>query len=188
MVAEGGWELPAVYEDRSAEQVSASETVALIDVTPRAKVDVRGRPDEVLSSAGDPLVARVEPGWALVLAPPGEEEILLPKLTAAAGPTTMVTDATHLFVGLAFAGPRVQDAFELLTSWDPSTLATGAATGAPVADVPAVLVRRALGLQVLEVFVASEFARYVWECCLDAVRRVGGRPAGWATLRALGWS
>jgi hypothetical protein len=41
---------------------------------------------------------------------------------------------------------------------------------------------------VLEVYVATEFARYLGETVLDAARRVGGAPAGWRALRAEGWS
>jgi glycine cleavage system aminomethyltransferase T len=43
-------------------------------------------------------------------------------------------------------------------------------------------------MPVLEVYVASEFARYVWETVVDAARRVAGGPAGWRALRAEGWS
>jgi glycine cleavage system aminomethyltransferase T len=185
---EAGWEIPTTYGDEAAERASAGEAVTLVDVTARGKVDVRGEPDEMLASTGDALIARVDAGWVLVLTPPGEEEILVPKLAAAVGPTTMVTDATHLFAGLAFVGPRLEEALSLLTSWDPSTLGPGEATGAPLAEVRAILMRRDLGVPVLEAYVASEFARYAWESCLDAVRRAGGGPAGWTTLRSLGWS
>lgn len=185
---EAGWEIPEEFGEVEAEVERLRESVALVDVTPRGKVDVRGELDEVLASAGDAISARVGRACALVLAQPGEEEILLPKLVAAAGPTTMVTDATHLFAGMAFAGPALEEALALLTSWDPATLEPGAATGAPIAEVWAVLVRRDLELPILEAYVATEFARYAWEVAVNAVRRVGGGSAGWAALRGEGWS
>ena len=185
---EAGWELVAHYGDEAAEGTTLREAVGLADVTARGKIDVRGAIDGALSSAGDALTARISPEWALVLTEPGGEEVLVPKMEPAAGPGAMVTDATHLFAGLALAGPALPEALERLTSWDPATLKPGAATGAPIADVRAVLVRRDLDVPVLEAFVATEFARYAWEAVLDAARRTGGRPVGWNALRAKGWS
>ncbi len=188
MELEAGWELVGHYGDERAERAMLGETVAIVDVTARAKVDVRGDLDGVLSVAGDALTARIARDWALVLGEPGGEEVLLPKMEQAAGPASMVTDATHLFAGFALVGPMLLDAVARLTSWDAASLPRGEATGAPIADVRAVVVRRNLALEVLEVFVATEFARYAWETILDAVRRAGGGPAGWRALRAEGWS
>ena len=185
---EAGWELVSSYEDGGAEGALLNEAVALVDVTPRGKIDVRGAIDPPLSTAGDALTARIFAEWALVLTEPGGEEVLVPKMESAAGSAAMVTDATHLFAGFALAGPALPEALERLTSWDPATLEPGRATGAPIADVRAVLVRRDLELPVLEAYVATEFARYAWEAVLDAVRRSGGGPVGWKALRARGWS
>ena len=185
---EAGWELVAHYGNEAAEGPTLKDAVGLADVTPRGKIDVRGALDGALSSAGDALTARVSNEWALVLTEPGGEELLLPKMEPAAGPGTMVTDATHLFVAFALAGPALPEALERLTSWDPATLKPGSATGAPIADVRAVLVRRDLDVPVLEAYVATEFARYAWEVVLDVVRRTGGGPVGWNALRARGWS
>jgi sarcosine oxidase gamma subunit len=104
-----------------------------------------------------------------------------------AGSRTMVTDVTHLFAGFALAGPRMPEVIERTTSWDPTTLARGEATGAPIAEVRAVLVRRDIAAVVLEVFVATEFARYVWETLSSIVSGLGGAPVGWQALRAEGW-
>ncbi len=185
---EAGWELVGDYGDEGGERAMLATAVAVVDVTARAKVDVRGELDGALPAAGDAITARIARDWALVLGEPGGEEVLLPKMEQAAGDGSMVTDATHLFAGFALAGPRLHDALVRLTSWDPASLPAGAATGAPIADVRAVVVRRDLDLDVLEVFVAAEFARYAWETILDAAERVGGGPAGWRALRAGGWS
>lgn len=181
---EAGWEIPVAYE---GEPPHARTSVGLADLTPRAKVDVRGTVDAPLGALGAGLVARLAPDWALVLDEPGAEAALVPALEAAAGPDAMVTDATHLFAGLALVGPMVEEALSRLTSWDPATLAPGRATGAPVGDVRAVIARRDLGVPVMEVFVATEFGRYAWETLLTVVDLLGGGPVGWDALRAVGW-
>lgn len=181
---EAGWEIPVAYED---EQPHARTSVGLADLTPRAKVDVRGAVDGPLGAIGAGHVARLAPDWALVLDEPGAEASLVPALEASASPDAMVTDATHLFAGLALVGPMVEEALSRLTSWDPATLAPGRATGAPVGDVRAVIARRDLGVPVVEVFVAAEFGRYAWETLLTVVARLGGGPLGWDALRAEGW-
>ena len=185
---EAGWELVASYGDVADERARVRDGIGLVDVTARGKVDVRGSLDGALSAAGDVLSARIADDWALVLAEPGGEDVLVPKLASAAEPGAMVTDVTHLFVGFALAGPALSDVLARLTSWDPASLAAGEATGAPIADVRAVVARRDLEVPVLEAYVAAEFARYVWETVLDAVRRTGGGPVGWRALRAEGWS
>jgi glycine cleavage system aminomethyltransferase T len=185
---EAGWELVAHYGDEAAERATLRDRVALADVTARGKIDVRGSLEDAMSAAGDVLSARIADDWALVLSEPGGEEVLLPKLGSAAGAGAMVTDATHLFVGFALAGPEIPEVLARLTSWDPGSLSEGEATGAPIGDVRAVVVRRDLRGPVLETYVATEFARYAWETVLDAVRRAGGAPVGWRALRGEGWS
>lgn len=185
---EEGWALPVSYGDEEAERAAIRDAVAVADVTPRGKVDVRGEIGAPLASVGDELTARIAPGWALVLTPPGGEQILLPKLEASSGPHVMVTDATHLFAGYALCGPALPELLARTTGWNPATLAPGAATGAPIADVRAIVVHRDLEVPVLEVYVATELARYVWETLHGAVVSLGGRAAGWRALRAEGWS
>lgn len=181
---EAGWEIPVVYE---GERDHARTSVGLADLTPRAKVDVRGAVEGPLGAAGNGLVARVAPDWALVLDSPGAEDVLLPKLELAANARAMVTDATHLFAGFGLVGPLLDEALSRLTSWNPAALRPGEATGAPIGEVRAVVARRELGVPLLEVYTATEFGRYAWETFLEAVARLGGGPVGWNALRAEGW-
>jgi glycine cleavage system aminomethyltransferase T len=181
---EAGWEIPAAYE---GDREHLHTSVGLADLTPRAKIDVRGRIEGPLGVAGDGLVARIAPDWALVLDAPGAEEILLPKLEHAANAGAMVTDATHLFAGFALVGPMLDEALARLTSWDPDTLRPGEATGAPIGEVRAVVARRELGVPLLEVYTATEFGRYAWETFIEVVAGLGGGPVGWNALRAEGW-
>ena len=48
-------------------------------------------------------------------------------------------------------------------------------------------VRGVLPVSILEVYVATEYARYAWERLVDVVEGLGGGPVGWQALRAQGW-
>ena len=161
--------------------------MAIADITARAKVDVRGRLPETLPSPADTVLARISAEWVVLLGAPNAEGRLIRAVEPVAGAGAMVTDVTHLFAGVALAGPAIPELVERATSWDLSTLPPGAATGAPIAEVRALLVRRDLPVPVLEVFVAMEFGRYAWETLSSIVTSLGGRPAGWQALRAEGW-
>jgi hypothetical protein len=54
--------------------------------------------------------------------------------------------------------------------------------------LPAVVLRRQGRIPVLEVFVAAEFGRFVWETVVHVAAVLGGRPVGWDALNAEGWS
>jgi glycine cleavage system aminomethyltransferase T len=187
-VEEAGWEIPASYGDDAAERAVIRDHVAIADVTARAKVDLRGRLPAVLPLPAATVIARISAEWALVLGGPDAETRLIGAIEPVAGPGAMVTDVTHLFAGFALAGPGLPGVLERTTSWDPTTLAPGEATGAPIVEVRALIVRRDLSVPVLEVYVATEFARYAWEALWGVVSGLGGAPVGWQALRAEGWS
>ena len=184
---EAAWEIPASYGDAAAEAARLADSIGVADITAKAKVDVRGDVDAVLASASETL-ARLAPDWAMAFGPPGDEDRLRDALEAAAGPATMVTDATHLFAGYALAGPSVPDAVSRLSGWDLSTLAAGGATGAPLGGARVVIVSRTLDTPCLEVYVAAEFGTYVWETLLQTTSGLGGGAVGWDALRERGWS
>jgi glycine cleavage system aminomethyltransferase T len=186
-VEEAGWEIPASYGDDAAERAAIREGVAIADITARAKVDIRGDlPAELFAPAGA-IVARVSREWAVILGEPDTEAALMRATEPLAGPRTMVTEVTHLFSGFALVGPRLPEVIERATSWDLATLARGEATGAPIAEVRALVLRRDIAAVVLEVYVATELARYVWEALSGIVGGLGGAPVGWQALRAEGW-
>ena len=186
-VEEAGWEIPASYGDDEAERAAIRDRAAIADVTARAKVDVRGDIPDSLPSPADTVLARITPRWVVMLGAPDAEGRLLRAIEPLAGSGAMVTDVTHLFAGFALAGPALDAVLERTTSWDPSTLAPGEATGAPIVEVRALMVRRDLPLPLLEVYVATEYARYAWEALSSVVAGVGGAPVGWQALRAEGW-
>jgi glycine cleavage system aminomethyltransferase T len=187
-VEEAGWEIPASYGDDSAERAAIRERVAIADVSARAKVDLRGRLPQALPLPSATIVARISTEWALLLGQLDAEAALIRAIEPAVRPGAMVTDVTHLYAGFALAGPELPAVLERTTSWDPTTLAPGEATGAPIVDVRALLVRRDLPVPLLEVYVATEYAGYVSESLSDVVAGLGGAPIGWQALRAEGWS
>jgi glycine cleavage system aminomethyltransferase T len=184
---EAGWEIPASYGDDAAERAVIRDRVAIADVTARAKVDLRGRIPDTLPTPADTVLARISAEWAVMFGGPDAEGRLIRAIEPLAGSSTMVTDVTHLFAGFALAGPDLAAVLERTTSWDPMTLAPGEAAGAPIVEVLGLMVRRDLPVPVLEVYVATEFARYVWEALSGVVAGLGGAPVGWQALRAEGW-
>ena len=184
---EGGAEFVRSYTDPESERVALTKRVGIADVTVRAKIDVRGDVAAALHATDDAGLA-IADDWTLLLLPPGRVVERVAEMQAAAGQKAMVTDVTHLYAGFAIAGPTWADAVERLTSWDPSTLAAGEATGAPIADIRAVAVRRETEVPVLEIFVATEFAGYAWRSILEVVEGLGGGPVGWDALREQGWN
>jgi glycine cleavage system aminomethyltransferase T len=186
-VEEAGWEIPASYGDDEAERRAIRDRVAIADVTARAKVDIRGRIPNALPSPADTILARISAEWAVMLGGPDAEGRLVRAIEPLAGSEAMVTDVTHLFAGFALAGPNLAGVLERTTSWDPATLVSGEAAGAPIVEVRALMVRRDLSVPVLEVYVATELARYAWDALSSVVAGLGGAPVGWQALRAEGW-
>jgi glycine cleavage system aminomethyltransferase T len=187
VVTDGGAEAVRSYGDIDRERAAVAGSIGVADITVRAKMDIRGDVDRALSPMPADVVARIAPDWSVVFGPPAPVAERVASMQAAAGTSAMVTDVTHLYAGFALAGPALPDALARLTAWDPSTLEPGAATGAPVADVRAIVVRRDASVPLLEVWVAMEFARYAWRTILDVVERLGGGPVGWDALREQGW-
>jgi heterotetrameric sarcosine oxidase gamma subunit len=186
---EAGWEIPAGYGSIEDERRALTEGVALADVTARGKVDLRGDVEPVLrrlETRGH--LARISARWALALTEPAELEGCLSEAEAAAASgEAMATDATSLYAGFALSGPAAANVLSRLTPFDAARLPQGACAATRVAEVPAILVRPALGVAPFEMCVGSEYARYVWESLLEAGADLGLCPAGWEALRAEGW-
>jgi len=185
---DGGAEAVRSYGDPERERAMIVDGIGVADITVRSKIDVRGDVDGGLSPIPSDVVARIAPDWSLLFGSPGPVTERVASMQAAVGASAMVTDVTHLYAGFALAGPSLPDAVARLTSWDPSTLDVGAATGAPIADVRAIVMRReATSVPLVEVWVAMEFARYAWRSIQVVVERLGGEAIGWEALRGLGW-
>jgi glycine cleavage system aminomethyltransferase T len=187
VAVESGAETVRSYGNVGAERVAIAETVGLADVTVRSKVDVHGDVERAVRLFPVHLVARIANDWAVLLSPPGSVSDHVVSMQAAVGGATMVTDVTHLYAGFALCGPLLADAVSRLSSWDPASLQPGTATGAPIADVRAIVVRPEAPPDLLEVYVATELGRYAWGAIHDVVEGLGGEPVGWDALREQGW-
>ena len=184
-----GWEIVTSFGNEAAERAALREAVGLGDVTPRGKIDVRGAITAPLRGAGEGIQAQLSEEWALVLSQPDGETALMSAMQGyVAGSSVMLTDVTHVYAGLVLSGPALAEACARLTSWDPATLGSAEATGASFAEVRAIVLDRPGDLPTLEVFVAAELGRYVWETVAGVVEMLGGRPVGWDALHAEGWN
>ncbi|HEY8677036.1 MAG TPA: hypothetical protein VIN39_00185 [Candidatus Dormibacteraeota bacterium] len=183
-----GWEIPAAYGPVEVERAAIREGLAIADVTPRGKVDVRGPVDDILAGftrGSEEQVARISAGWALLLTSPGGGDHWLPIAERAAGPSGMATDATSLYTGIALLGPIADQLLARLTAVDTSTLGKGDAVGLQLARIPALLM---FGTRAIEIYAGSEYGRYLWRTIAALAGTLGGRPVGWEALAAEGWS
>jgi len=185
---EAGWDVLAGYGTVEAERELIRNGLVIADITPRGKADLRGSIDELRARVplpADAVFARVSPSWALVLSPPGAVQTWIPAAEKAAGRSTMVTDATSVYAGFALLGRAVDDLLSRLTTYDPSALQPGAATGLQLAKIPAIVIRAE---RATEVYVGSEYGRYAWESLLTIGHPLNLQPVGLEALRAEGWS
>ncbi|MDQ6884316.1 MAG: hypothetical protein M3077_08810 [Candidatus Dormibacteraeota bacterium] len=183
-----GWEIPAAYGPLEDERAAIREGVAIADVTPRGKIDLRGRVDEMLgrmTSDADVRVAQVSAQWALLFTRPGALARWLPLAEEAAGSSGMATDATSIYSGIALLGPKTSEVLERLTAMDVSSVSRGGATGLRLAGIPAILT---VGERATEVYAGSEYGRYLWRTVAQVATQLGGRAVGWDALTAEGWS
>ena len=184
---DNGAEVVRSYGDTDEELAILTDVIGVADITVRGKIDLRGQIDALVEPGTGDVVARMAEDWTLVFAPPGPVTERVSEMASRAGHDALVTDVTHLYAGFALVGPALPEVVARLTSWDPATLEPGEATGAPIADVRAIVVRRSISLPLLEISVAMEFARYAWRSISDVVERLGGGPVGWDALHEHGW-
>lgn len=213
MARQAGWEIPGSYRPIDDERRAIGEGLAVADVSARGKLDCRGGVEPALVSLVPPgappvgraavtgpegadraVVARLSGERALVLGGPGEAlyapgaaEAAVETATPGARSGVMLTDVTSLLAGFALLGPCTFDLLARLTSFDLDRLAPGTCAATRVADVTAQLVRSGVVPDAVEVYVGSEYGRFVWETLMAAGSPLGGQPVGWDALRAEGW-
>jgi glycine cleavage system aminomethyltransferase T len=190
LVTEDGWELPRNYGDVEGERRAIRDGLAIADITPRGKIDVRGQVDSSLArlpQTRGAQLARLSRDWALVLTPTSGLKSSLQLLEQSADRGTMVTDATSIYAGIALLGARVPDLLLRLTAIDPAELTPGESVATQMLRIPAILLKRDLPLPAIEAYVASEFGRYAWESIFTVGHLLEPEPVGWDALRAEGW-
>lgn len=184
-----GWEIPGRYRDVDEERQAIQSRLAVADITARGKIDVRGPVNgalTVLPANTGATVARISREWLVVFTPASEAASALEMITRSAG-NTMVTDATSIYAGIALAGPGVEELLLRVLTVDPATLKAGDALATQALRIPAIVLRRALSLNLVELYVPSEYGRYAFESVIEVGHRLGAKPVGWDALRAEGW-
>lgn len=186
-----GWEVPRRYQDVERERTAARNGLGIADITARGKIDIRGSLNAALAAVSEiqaAIPARVSRNWALVMTPPAQRSSSLDRITHAADPNAMVTDATSVYAGLALIGPRVNDLLARVITLDPSVLPTGGCVATQMLRLPTILLRPRSPLNVVEAFVPTEFGRYAWEAMNEIAVPLDAIPVGWDALQAEGWS
>jgi glycine cleavage system T protein (aminomethyltransferase) len=200
---EGDWRVPEAYGVPADEAARAQGGVGLVDASACGKLLLRGAaldapfakavgierlPDRaserVRVNGARTLACRLAEDELLLLASPGETEIIAEVLERAAGSVCVhLTDMTSGLAVLDLLGPRARDLLTRLSPLDLVPLAPLAVVQGELARVHAILVRldRPDGFRAL---VAREYGAFVWETLMEAGRDLGLVPVG-AVARAL---
>jgi glycine cleavage system aminomethyltransferase T len=190
LAIEDGWEVPRHYQDVARERAAIRDGLAIADITARGKIDIRGKVDSALASLPQSraaVLARVSRSWALVITPPAGLSDTLKLMAGSASRDTMVTDATSIYAGFALLGPRVPELLSRLITTDPSALRPGYCLATQLLRLPAILLRRALPVMVVEAYLPAEYASYAWDAIVNAAHPLAPEPVGLDALRAEGW-
>ena len=209
-----GWQCPEGYAGIEDELRTVRSGVGLADVSPAAKLDVRG--NDVLSAIARRLslpapvtgtVTHLSPpvstrNGLLCCLTPLHARLFVPADTAARIATrwarahaadtrpvrARLTDVTSAYTVIQVSGPRGREVLRKLTALDLGTEAfldlACAQTG--IAGVHALILRADMrALLSFQVCCGREFGAFVWDAILDAGREFGAHPVGLAALRTL---
>ena len=209
-----GWQCPEGYAGIEDELRTVRSGVGLADISPAAKLDVRG--NDAFSAIARRLslpapvtgtVTRLSPpvstrNGLLCCLTPLHARLFVPADTAARIATrwarahaadtrpvrARLTDVTSAYTVMQVSGPRGRELLRKLTALDIGAEAfpdlACAQTG--IAGVHAMILRADMrALLSFQVCCGREFGAFVWDAILDAGREFGARPVGLAALRTL---
>jgi sarcosine oxidase subunit alpha len=193
-----GWQVPLAYADPRDEVGAARSGVGLADVSPFAKLSLRGpgvpalaaalgnlAPRRVLPVAGG-LACRLSEQCLYLLASSTSKASLAQRIASPAEIEQI--DVTSAYAGFVVIGQNVEPLIRRLTAFDVSISAfpDGACAETELAGVRALLVRPARAVPEIAVYVAWDVGEYVWESILHAGRDLGIVPVGWEAMISLG--
>lgn len=209
-----GWQCPEGYAGVEDELRTVRSGVGLADVSPAAKLDVRG--NDALSAIARRLslpapvtgtVTHLSPpvstrNGLLCCLTPLHARLFVPADAAARVATrwarahaadthpvrARLTDVTSAYTVIQVSGPRSRELLRKLTALDLGAGTfpdlTCAQTG--IAGVHALILRADVrALLSFQVCCGRESGAFVWDAILDAGREFGARPVGLAALRTL---
>lgn len=207
-VLQAGWKQVESYGNPEEESKWISGAVGVCDLTPIAKIDVRGKDSAALLGqwiATQPIppvnfhiharcsggevgairahISRLSDDRFLIVAPPDAREPLLMHLSQAAlpFPCCHVTDLTSAFATFRIAGPRSSDVLRKLCPVDFSegSFAMGRCTQAPMARVPVLILRDDCSKLLSYLVLASrDYGEYAWRSIMLAGHGCGLRGFG----------
>ena len=209
-----GWQCPEGYAGVEDELRTVRSGVGLADVSPAAKLDVRG--NDALSAIARRLslpapvtgtVTHLSPPLStrnglLCCLTPLHARLFVPADAAARVATrwarahaadthpvrARLTDVTSAYTVIQVSGPRSRELLRKLTALDLGAGTfpdlTCAQTG--IAGIHALILRADVrALLSFQVCCGRESGAFVWDALLDAGREFGARPVGLAALRTL---
>jgi len=193
-----GWQLPLSYTDPRQETEAARNGLGLADVSPLAKLSLRGpgvaAVAVALGNVGPRSVSKIEAGLACRLTE--DCLFLLAGSTRLAGfvePSSSAqivrTDITSAYAGFTLVGKCVEALVGRLSSFNVGSQAfpEGSCAETELASVHALLVRPAGRFTPeIGVYVAWDLGEYVWEVLWGAGRDLSIVPVGLETMTLLG--
>ncbi|MGD9764821.1 MAG: hypothetical protein AB7V27_13995 [Candidatus Binatia bacterium] len=213
MVRDRGWECPAQYGPPEAELRAARERVAVGDISPVGKLDVKGKRLAAAleglcalgvlpalgvaqrvsgGSAGvEALCCRLGSDRAVLLAEPDGAAALataFERQAAGGHACAHLTDLTSTWAGVHVVGPRSGDLLRKVTALDLSRdrFADLACAQAGVASAHAFIVRADVaGVLAYQVYCGRELAEHLWDTLLDAGAEFDAVPLGLMAQRRL---
>src|SRR5262245_35809680 len=190
----GGWLVPLHYGNVEAETRATQGGLAMVDLSPVAKLSLLGRgvataaralcgadvePRRVGKTTGRFLACRLTGESLLLLSPTPEPAHFAPS------PDCVQSDVTMGMTDFGLLGSGSEEVLLRLTALDVSAAAfpAGSCAETSLAGIHALLVRPAAPTA-WHICVAWDLAEYLWERLLDAGRRLNIVVAGWDACRA----
>jgi len=211
MMEEEGWWRPEAYTSPAEEVAMVRRSVGIIDVSPRAKLDLKG--EDVQSTLNrsfqnpPSLVGRAAPclipalpspitccklcdDQALLISEPGSHRALIDHLSrlSESSPCAHLTDLTSALAGICVAGPMSRQVLSKLTELD---LAEGdfpnlSCAQGKLANVHALVIRADNGAgPAYDVYFGREYGEFVWEAIMEAGEEFRIQPFGLKALELL---
>jgi heterotetrameric sarcosine oxidase gamma subunit len=202
-----GWEIPLAYSNDEQERAAIRDGVALVDLSPLAKVRLTGRvassavvrlssasttqrPGVVSNLDGDSkaLVCQLTNEQLLVLGSTGDVASLLEHVASATANLAIERqDASYALAGIHVVGPKGDDLLRRVAAVDLAdrVFPAGSCMETSSVGIHAVIVRDpALTVAAVRVYVAWDLGEYLWERFLEAGRDLGAIAAGHTAWRA----
>jgi len=195
-----GWQVVQSYGDVEAELLAVTESVGVCDISGRSAVRIKSfRLDDVLGERsptigsvhrdGDTMIVRLTTEEALAIGPPSAVGTWQGGVEPFGDPGRYITDVTSGLAGLKIVGPRSREVVASLTDLDlrDSHMENNSCTQAGFAQVHGTLLRLDIANSApsYELYVARDYAIYMWEVVLESLGHGVVVPFGIETLQRL---